>query len=305
MRIGPSTGPRPAARPTEATAPAPRPQAAAPRPLRVITFNTAVGNSKYDHMRQQDFLKLPMYQDVIQGRPDAPIMALQEVGPEQAAALKQAAKSGNFQVVDAWPRQKQGNALLIPKRFEVLSKESQAYSTGHWKGVWNAVKDWWKSKELPSAGMAAQLVEPRMYTEVRLRDRETGREFTVFNTHTSIQKELRLEQSKELAQKVDAAQKRGPVLLAGDLNTHTARDAVRHGPTRAIDAQIRDLFSDMLDLGPTERPGNKPNIDYVLGSGFTPVSSRYYTGEALQLEGHPNAESISDHYAEEDVVVFK
>ena len=83
--------------------------------VRVLTFNTAVGNPKIT-TRQQDLLSLPFYREVIEGVPGAPILALQEVGPEQATALKAACAGGRFELVHV-QRPGQGNALLIPARY--------------------------------------------------------------------------------------------------------------------------------------------------------------------------------------------
>jgi hypothetical protein len=57
-------------------------------------------------------------------------------------------------------------------------------------------------------------------------------------------------------------------------------------------------------VGTAEPPGGRENIDYVLTAGFEPVSSRLWTGDSLALPGSPNAETVSDHYAEDDVVRY-
>jgi hypothetical protein len=94
-------------------------------PIRVITFNTAVGNPRIK-TDQRDFLELPFYREIIEGCPGAAILAAQEVGPEQAKALKRAAGGGHLRVIHI-QRPGQGNALLVPARFEVLSHRSRYF----------------------------------------------------------------------------------------------------------------------------------------------------------------------------------
>lgn len=294
--------------PISRAAPLAAPVAASPAStdVRVITFNTASGNSRYDQAGEA-FLSLPFYQDVIQGRPNAPILAGQEIHGDQLAALKKAAEGGNFTVIDAGRPpgyREQHNVILVPKRFEVLSHESRYFKASALKGVASAVSGWFGERRLPSKNELSQVVEPRMWSEVRLKDRETGKVFTVFNTHVSWQNDIRLAQMKDLMARVREAQKDGPVVLAGDLNTHTAESS----PTHATDAKIRDLF-EAAELRDTDanpgRIGKKPNIDWILTDDFQTVSSRQYVGGDLQMPGGETAEKISDHYAEEAVLRWK
>lgn len=241
--------------------------------LRVITFNTAVGNPQIK-TAQRAFVELPFYRDVIEGRSQAPILALQEVGPEQARALKDAVANGRFSVIHI-QRPGQGNALLIPRRSRC--------STGG-RAICSPRRD------------DAQLGELRMFNEARLRDTRCDRVFTVFNTHLSADPHLRVVQARELFGRAHAARRHGPVIVAGDLNTR----AVEHPDLRQrrADAQVRALFAPLEDMGGSAVDHRRPKIDYVLADGFAPVSTRLYTGDSLQLPGLPRAEVISDHYAE-------
>ena len=84
-------------------------------------------------------------------------------------------------------------------------------------------------------------------------------------------------------------------MLAGDLNVPT-----RH--PRGLDVEIaRHARAASRDVGGTR----KPRIDYVLADGFTPVSARRWTGDSLSLPGSPNAETVSDHYAEDALLCFE
>jgi endonuclease/exonuclease/phosphatase family metal-dependent hydrolase len=173
--------------------------------LRVITFNTAVGNPQIKTV-QRAFLELLFYRDVIEGRSDAPILALQEVGPEQAGALKDAAANGRFSVIDI-RRPGQGNALLIPQRFQVLHRRSRYLLAGQLRGIAAAL---WRAARRRGRPDLRQLGELRMLNEARLRDTRCDRVFTVFNTHLSADPHLRVVQARELFGRAHAARRHGP-----------------------------------------------------------------------------------------------
>jgi hypothetical protein len=69
------------------------------------------------------------------------------------------------------------------------------------------------------------------------------------------------------------------------------------------DLEVAALLTGLRDMG-TSVPPRRKNIDYVLADGFEPVASRIWTGDSLQLPGSPNAETVSDHYAEDDVLRY-
>lgn len=264
--------------------------------LKVITFNTACGNPKIT-TDQADFPKLPFYQKVLQGAPDAPILCLQEVGNAQKAAVEQLSGNGQFRAVYMRTGVDQGNMVLVPKRFEVLDYDADRFGmaqvTAAFKSVWN----WIQGGEKPNL---SQLVEPRGFQELRLKDTVTGKTFTVINTHISFQQGLQEPQAKRVFAAAAAAARQGGVIVAGDLNVPTADtnpDPRYHS--------VRDLYRDYLDVGPKGRPAGKSNIDYVLVKGFQGVDSKWYTGDSLSLPGSPNAQTVSDHYAEEDTIVFE
>src|SRR4051812_6684337 len=144
------------------------------KPVRVITFNTAVGNPKIK-TPQREFLKLPFYREVIEGAPDAPILALQEVGPEQAKALKEAAAEGAFQVVHI-QRPGQGNAILIPSRFEVIKRRAWYYGGSQLPPL--AVALWRAARERQKLNYR-QYLELRMWIRVTLANGQGRGQFTV------------------------------------------------------------------------------------------------------------------------------
>ena len=204
-------------------------------PIRVITFNTAVGNPKIK-TDQRDFLELPFYREIIQGRPEAAILAAQEVGPEQAKALKRAAEGGHFGMIHI-QRPGQGNALLIPARFEVLSHRSRYFAWSQIKAIAAAL---WRAARKLERFNYRQYLEPRMWIQALLRDRRGDRTFTVFNTHVSGDPHLRLAQMKALIPRVHGARQHGPVILAADLNTRPT-DSKNPEQSRG-DAAVRALY---------------------------------------------------------------
>jgi endonuclease/exonuclease/phosphatase family metal-dependent hydrolase len=266
-------------------------------PIRVITFNTAVGNPKIK-TPQRAFLELPFYREVIEGADDAAILALQEVGPEQAKALKEAAAGGRFRVVHI-QRPGQGNALVIPARFEVLSRRSWYFFLSQLGALLQAL---WRAARHRRKLNHRQYLELRMWSMARLRDRQGGREFTVFNTHVSGDPHLRLAQMKALLWRVHKAHGDGPVILAADLNTRPADAENKNADQRKADAAIRALLPPLEDMAPSLRDPRRSPIDWVLASGFTSADSRQYTDDTLQLPGLPTADLISDHYAKEAVL---
>ena len=297
--------PAPARVAAQAPTPAPvRPAGDAYRPddVRVITFNTAVGNPAIK-TAQQDFLQLPFYKAVIEGKPGAPILALQEVGNAQRDAVKALAASGNFHVLSqrVGLRGRQNNMILVPKRYQVEQAENHFFAKSHLVGVAKSLWGWAKGGFKGGLNLG-QLSEPRGYQELRLKDTQTGKTLTVFNSHTSYYDALKVEHNKQLFAAAREAGKQGPVIVAGDLNTRTADTDPEanswHDKSRAHQAGFQDM-------GPAGTPPGKTNIDWVLGKGFAPVSSKWYTGDSIALPGSPDAQAVSDHYAEEDVLRYQ
>lgn len=273
------------------------PSAPANPPLKVITFNTAVGNPKIK-TNQADFPKLPFYQAVINGKPDAPILCLQEVGKAQKEAVEALAKNGNFTVRAMRVGLDQYNMVMIPKRFQMEDYQTERFGIGQIKAAVKSVWSWIRGEDKPNV---SQLVEPRGFQEVRLRDTATGKAFTLFNTHISFLEAIQVPQAKKLFEAAHGAASSGPVIVAGDLN---ARTADTDPGTSGKDAKVRNLFGDFIDMGPSGNPPGKTNIDYVLAKGFTSVDSKWYTGNSVSLPGSPDAKSVSDHYAEENTIRF-
>ena len=255
--------------------------------VRVVTFNAAAGNPRIK-TRQADFLQLPFYREALESAEGAPLLALQEVGDEQAAALRRTAAAATGRVLQK-RRPKLGNALVIPDRYEVVAHASGYYVVPQLRGILDGLRrrrpDW------------RQFGELRMWIEARLRDRLAGRELTFLTTHISANGSLKVPQTRAIVKRALAAAARGPVILAGDFNVPV------HNP-RGRDVEAAAVLKQLRDVGTAALPPGRENIDYVLTAGFEPVSSRLWIGDSLALPGSPNAETVSDHYAEDDVVRY-
>jgi endonuclease/exonuclease/phosphatase family metal-dependent hydrolase len=262
--------------------------------IRVVTYNTASGNPRIT-TAQEDFLELPFYREALAGRPQAPILALQEVGPAQARALPRAARSGRCRVLQV-RRPGQGNALVIPDRFQVLAHGRRYLLGSQVRGIADALRRYAGRRGRGRPPDWRQFGELRMLVEAELRDRASGRTFTVMNCHLSVEPSLKVAQARAVVRRARAAARRGPLVLAGDLN-------VPKGRARGLDLEVVALLAPFRDAG-GPAPPDRPDIDYVLVSGFEPVSSRVWTGDSLQLPGSPRADLVSDHYPEDDVLRF-
>ncbi|MGI8594175.1 MAG: endonuclease/exonuclease/phosphatase family protein [Solirubrobacteraceae bacterium] len=259
--------------------------------VRVVTYNTAAGNPRIT-TPQASFLALPFYREALEGDARAPILALQEVGSAQARALRKAAGAGRCRILQI-RRPGLGNALVVPDRYQLVSGKRRYYVLSHLRGVVDGVRRWAVRREQPDW---RQFGELRMWIQARLRDRASGRELTVLTTHLSVEPSLKVPQAREIVRRAHAAAGRGPVILAGHLNSSAARDGGRDADAAAAIATLRDMGN--------AAPPQRKKIDYVLAAGFEPVSSRIWTGDSIQLPGSPNAETISDHYPEDDVLRF-
>ena len=257
--------------------------------VRVITFNTAAGNRKIK-TNQADFVTLPFYREAFADARGAPLLALQEVGPAQSRALDRDA--GSARVIQV-RRPGLGNALVVPARYAVLSSRRRFYLGAQLLGILDALRRWARREREPNW---RQFGELRMWIEARLLDRASGRRFTLINTHLSVEPALKVAQARTLASPRAGRRRTRP----GDPGRRPQRPGRQHARAR----RRGGAAARALPRHGHERPPRRPNIDYVLAEGFEPVSSRIWSGDALQLPGSPNAEAVSDHYAEDDVLRY-
>lgn len=254
---------------------------AAMTPFRAITFNCAAGNPQIT-TRPLDFLQLDFYREILDGHPDAAILGLQEVHPEQAKALRRRAVAGHFEMVHL-ARPGQGNALLIPKRFMLLERRASYYT-------------WSQARSLLAAARRAitdrarlnirQYLELRMWVLARVLDTVTGCSLTVLCTHLSGDASLRLDQATSLFDRIHATP--GNVMLLADLN-------VRATSKTPADTAIRTvLIPPLTDMAAGALDPRRPAIDWILGYGVEPVACRLHTDIGM----------MSDHFPKEATVRF-
>jgi endonuclease/exonuclease/phosphatase family metal-dependent hydrolase len=236
--------------------------------IRVVTFNCAAGNPRIT-TPQETFLELPFYREAFAGGPDAPLLALQEVGDVQARALRRG--HGTATVLQR-RRPGLGNALVIPDRYAVVSRRSGYYALSHLRGVGHGLRGGRRNWR--------QYGELRMWIRARLHDRVAGRDLTILTTHTSADGDLKVPQIAAVVRRALAAPT--PVVLTGDFNVPKGRERGRDVAAGRLLAQLRDVGT---------APEGRENIDYVLAAGFEPVSARMWMD--LVETG------VSDHAAED------
>jgi endonuclease/exonuclease/phosphatase family metal-dependent hydrolase len=251
--------------------------------FRAVTFNVAGGNPACT-ATPADILATPLIADVIHGDPDAPVVALQEVSPRLRHSLL--ALRGWRDTQRGRPyfeqlhvrRPGQGNALLIPQRFDVLGR-----LTGYlWRPMGRVVGELARDRDRANW---RQALEVRMWISVVLRDTATGRGLNVFTTHLSGDARVRLRQATDLFAMVHEAG--SPTLLLADLN-------LRPTSKRPEDDTIRSvLFPPLVDLAWNAVSVERPPVDWILGTGLVAVSAR--------LHGDVR---VSDHFPKEAVLDY-
>lgn len=143
----------------------------------------------------------------------------------------------------------------------------------------------------PSKGWDAAL--PRICTWVRLRDRNTGKEFIVFNTHFDHRGEqARQESAKVILQKIsEIAGEDTPVILTGDFNTQPGTK-----PYNIITQQLNDAFQS------SNTPHYGPKATYLdEGGGFSVSSGEggrridyIFTNQSVKVLRHGIISSFRD-----------
>jgi endonuclease/exonuclease/phosphatase family metal-dependent hydrolase len=323
VRIGESSS-LPPSSPAVKAAPAP---AAAPTPamagdsfksdannVDVVTFNVAGGASKFK--REEKLIDTQLFQKLIKGDADAPIVACQEMTPALAKKLIEASKNGNFDVIypghpntPKWvpiSTLMQGNMILVPKRYQVQKTEAKTFS-GRAGQFFDAVKGVLFHHKKPNTLLLA--VQNRGYVEGQLKDTKTGKSFSVIATHVAYDDAVRRNETPQLAEVIKKAQAKGPTLVMGDFNVPTPEKMTK--PNQGATDFWKGLESaDLKDMGPEGKDagtfwGNNQDIDSVLATGFKPVASEILKGDKMTIPGHPDAKEVSDHYAEADTIAFE
>ena len=281
---------------------------AAASPVDVVTFNTA-GDGCRNTPEDKLYLAQP-FQRVVNGAADAPIIACQETTDPLAKSLQQLAKNGNFQVV--WPgghtwlpgflgsTMGQGNLVLVPKRYQVLGVQAHTFK-GRLSLFGSALKGVLFHHQPVNSLLLA--LQKRGYESIALRDKTTGKRFTVVATHVAFDPKVRAMEAPQLAAAIKAANQQGPTVVMGDFNTPS------EATNRSHNAQISDFWKQIYgagvqEVGATDNTADGTDIDHVLQNGFTVQGDEVLNGNKLTLPGRPNADQVSDHYAHEAQLQF-
>lgn len=274
---------------------------ATPNAFSIVTYNT--GCADKSHAKQSLYAQLPMFQRVVNGAADAPIICTQETGPDLADALEALQKkTKNFDLF--WMTTtpfRQGNMMIVPKRFTVIAHDEDHYGgrlAQIVSNLFDGKKDNWN-----------QTLEHRGYMWVQLVDSQTGKFFTVLDTHISYWSDIRARQATQFRDAIAKASAKGPVIVCGDFNTPTLD--TMSGTNDAVEKfwAVLDPLG-LTDMGPKGADGvsdwgSKKDIDHVLAKGFVSLHTHMYRGSELSLAGYADAQALSDHYPEEDVIAFQ
>jgi endonuclease/exonuclease/phosphatase family metal-dependent hydrolase len=282
--------------------------------VEVVTFNAAGGASAFK--REAALVDTQLFQKLIKGDADAPVVAVQETTPALAKKLIEQSKNGNFQVI--WPGHTfvpnwvptstimQGNMLLVPKRYEVQKSESHTFS-GRAGQLFDAIKGVLFHKKKINTLLLA--VQNRGWVEATLKDTKTGKSFTVMGTHIAYDDAVRRVETPQLADAIKKAQAKGPTVVMGDFNVPTEAKMTKPNQGATDFWKALEPFG-LKDMGP-EGPNagtfwkNGQDIDSVLTSGFKPVKSEILSGDKMTIPGQSDAKGVSDHYAEADTIAFE
>ena len=281
----------------------------ASRPVNVVTFNVAGGASGFK--LEDKLVQAPLFQKLINGDPDAPIVACQETTPALAKALIAASKNGNFQVIypgQAWMPKgvptstlMQGNMLLVPKRYQVEHSEAHTFA-GRAHQFLSALDGFLFHHEKANDMLLA--LQNRGYIETQLEDTQTGKQFSVVATHVAYDDAVRRNETPQLVAAIRDAEAKGPTVVMGDFNTPTL-EAKPHQGQGAVDFWNALGPLKLSDMGPTGKDRvsfwkSGQDIDSVLATGFQSVAHEMLSGDKMTLPGRPDAKQVSDHYAEAD-----
>lgn len=243
--------------------------------VRAVTFNCGCGNPAVTR-NPGAFLALPFIDAVIDGDDSATIVALQEVSPDLKSVL--ALVDAHFQLLHI-SRPGQGNALLIPRRYELVEHDQARMAAPQAQALWRGLRGTY----VPIAWR--QIFELRMWQAATVRDQRTGQFLTVFCTHLSGNPNVRLLQARVVFEQIRRCP--SPVLLLADLNV---RPWSPYDEDREI---LHDLIPPLMDMEVNDDERKAGPLDWILGRGLERLASRVHTDI-----------TVSDHHPKEATMRF-
>ncbi|MCC9607007.1 endonuclease/exonuclease/phosphatase family protein [Blastopirellula sp. JC732] len=224
--------------------------------IRVMSFNIRYGSAQ-DGENHWDIRKPLVVETIQRYNPD--LLGTQECLPFQEAYLREQLPEYDCYAVS---REGEGTAgekcavFFRKSRFELLEKGSVALSE--------------TPEKIGSVSWDSSL--PRIASWVKLRDKESGKTFTFWNTHFDHRgPKSREEAAKLLVAQMKAAPDSGPVVLTGDFNTDAGS-----APHKTLVAYLTDAWDAAKWEGSTwtfngwKDQTSGARIDWILHSaGFT------------------------------------
>lgn len=285
-----------------------RAKAAASPPVDILTFNTA-GDGCRNTPEGQIPLSAP-FQKVVKGAPDASIIGMQESTPALLDALSKDSQNGNFKLVSWGPNWIPSflrlltivpdTSVMVPKRYQIQSVQWVGFK-GRLGLFFDAAKNF-LFHHGPALDLANALT-PSGFCELKLRDKITGKSFTLINSHVSGSTLVRDAQEPQMIAKIKQAQAQGPVVVIGDFNTASEATNFSHNPDITHFWNVMKS-TNLVDNGATDKTSGGQCIDHILTSGFVSVKDVVYDGDKLTIPGRSDASQVSDHYAHGESLQF-
>jgi endonuclease/exonuclease/phosphatase family metal-dependent hydrolase len=184
-----------------------------------------------------------------------------------------------------------------PEGYHLVTKNVILFSSDRYE-MTSAGNYWLSETPLIANSVSWDALRARHVNWVRLRDKRTGREFRVINTHFDHKgKQAREEQAKMIVKEAAQYHEDFPQILAGDLNAIATNKAI----SVIKDAGWTDTYTAIHGPedpgrtfhaleGPAYKPGTSGKIDFIFARGkVTPVASEI-------IRDNVNGSYPSDHY---------
>jgi endonuclease/exonuclease/phosphatase family metal-dependent hydrolase len=195
-----------------------------------------------------------------------------------------------------------------PKRFQSI-KNVILYSRERYEQT-GAGTYWLSNTPLIAGSRLPGTKLPRHVTWLRLRERQTGREFRVLTTHFALEQPIRVQEANLLVAEAAQYSSDFPQILTGDLNATATAAEIRVLRDAAwidtfedvhehVEPQNRDTGTTGVATSRDTNPGEPRKIDYILYRGKVKSSA------AEIIRDRVNGHAPSDHnFVSADVELF-